>query len=68
MWHVWVEKRYRLGLVEKCVGQRPYRRPRHRRDYNIKTDLKEIVCERLDLIALPRDTKNWWDYVNLVMN
>jgi hypothetical protein len=63
MWHVFGEKRCRLGLEEKCVGQRPYGRPRLRRDYNIKTDLKEIVWERLDLIALARDTKNWWDFV-----
>jgi hypothetical protein len=30
------KKRYRLGVVQKFEGQRPYRRPTHRRDYNIK--------------------------------
>jgi hypothetical protein len=37
------EKRCRLGVVEKFKGQRQYRRPRCRREYNIKMDLKEIV-------------------------
>jgi len=34
------EKRCRLGVVQKFEGQRPYRRPRHRRNYNIENDLK----------------------------
>jgi hypothetical protein len=68
MWHVWGEKRCRLGMVEKSEGQRPYMRPRHRREYNIKIDLKEIVWEGLDWIAVTQDRNNWWDFVNLVMN
>jgi hypothetical protein len=32
MWHAWREKRCRLGVVQKFEGQRPYRRPRHRRE------------------------------------
>jgi hypothetical protein len=68
MWHVWGEKRCRLGMVEKCEGERPYRRPRHRRDYNIKTDLKKIVWEGLHWIAVAQDRDKWWAVVNLVMN
>jgi hypothetical protein len=62
------ENSCRLGLVEKSEGQRPHRRPRHRREYNIKIDLKEIVWEGLDWIAVAQDRNNWWAVVNLVMN
>jgi hypothetical protein len=48
MWHAWGEKRCRLGVVQKFEGQRPYRRPRHKREYNTKMDLKEISWEVLD--------------------
>jgi hypothetical protein len=68
MWHVWGKKMGRLGVVDKFEGQRPYRRPRHRRDYNIKMDLKEIVWENLDGTAVAQDRDKWWALVNLVMN
>jgi hypothetical protein len=68
MWHVCGEKRCRMGLMEKCEGERPYRGPRHRRDYNIKMVLMEIDWEGLDLIAVAQDRDNWWAVVNLVMN
>ena len=68
MWHIWGENRYRLGVVQKCEGHRPYRRPRYGRDYNIKVDLKEIRWDVLDWIALAQDRDKWWALVNLVMN
>jgi hypothetical protein len=68
MWHTWGENRYRLGVVQKFEGERPYRRPRHGRDYNIKVDLKEIRWDVLDWIALAQDRDRWWALVNLVMN
>jgi hypothetical protein len=42
-------------VVENFEVQKPYRRPRHRRDYDIGMDLKEIVWEGLDWIALSQD-------------
>jgi len=32
------------GLVGKPEGKRPLGKPRHRRDYNIKVDLRELGC------------------------
>jgi hypothetical protein len=43
--------------VEKFEGQRPYRRLRHRRNYNIKMELKEIVWEDLDCISVAQNRK-----------
>jgi len=68
MWHIWGENRYRLGVVQKFEGQRPYRRPWHGRVYNINVDLKEIRWDVLDWIALAQDRDKWWVLVNLVMN
>jgi hypothetical protein len=68
MWHVWGEKQCRLVLVEKFKGQRPYRRPRYRRDYNIKMDLKKRGWEGSDWIAVVQDRNNWLALVNPVMN
>jgi len=62
------EKSFRLGLVEKFKGQRPYGRPRCRRDYNCKMDLKEIVWEGLDWIALAYDRDKWRALMNSIMN
>ena len=67
-WQVWGEKRCRLGVMQKFEGQRPYRTPRRRRDYNIKMDLKERVWEGLDWIALAQDRNKWWVLVNMVTN
>jgi hypothetical protein len=62
------EKSCRLGLVQKFEGQRPYRRPTHRQNCNIKLDLKEISWEGWDWIALAQDRDKWWALVNVVMN
>jgi len=62
------KKRCRLGVVQQFEGQRPYRRTRHRRDYNIKMDPKEIIWEGLDWTALAQGRNKWWALVNLVMN
>jgi hypothetical protein len=62
------EKRCRLGVVQHFEGQKPYRRPRRRREYNIKMDHKQIIWEVLDWAALAQGRKNWWAVVNVVMN
>jgi hypothetical protein len=60
-------KWYRLGVMQKFEGQRPYRTPRGTKDYDIKMDLKERVWEGLDCIAVAQDRNNWWALANSVM-
>jgi len=68
MWQVWRGGKVQTGCGAKFEGQRSYRRPRYRRDYNIKMDPKEIIWEGLDWIALAQGRDKWWALVNLVMN
>jgi hypothetical protein len=39
-------------FVGKLEGKRPLRRPQHRWEDNIGTDLREVVCEVVDWIHL----------------
>jgi hypothetical protein len=55
-------------LVGKLEVKRPLRRPRHRRENNIKTDLREIGFEGVDWIHLPQDRYQWQAFVKMVMN
>jgi CRISPR/Cas system-associated protein Cas7 (RAMP superfamily) len=43
-------------------------RPRRRWDDNIKTDLQEVGCERMDWIDLAEDRERWRELVKAVMN
>jgi hypothetical protein len=63
------EKRntYRI-LVGKPEGKKPLGRPRHRWEYNIKMDLKEIGWSVMDWIHLAQDRDQWRALVNMVMN
>jgi len=54
--------------VEKPEGKRPLERPRSRWDDNIKIDLQEVGCGRMDWIELAQDKDRWWALVNAVMN
>ena len=45
---------YRV-LVGKSEGNRPLGRPRLRWDYNIKMNLQEVGCGRMDWIELAQD-------------
>jgi hypothetical protein len=60
MWHTWGEKRnaYRI-LVGKPEGKRPLGRPRHRREDNIKMDLREIGWGGMDCTNLVQDRSQW---------
>jgi hypothetical protein len=51
-----VERRgvYRV-LVGKPEGKRPLGRPRRRWEGNIKADIREVGCERMDWIELAQD-------------
>jgi hypothetical protein len=64
------------GGDEKCVqlllgkpeGKRPVRRLRHRREDNIKMDLREIGFGCVDWIHLAQDRDWWRALVNTEMN
>ena len=58
---------YRV-LVGKPEGKRPLGRPRHRREDNIKINLREVGCDPRDWIALAEDRDQWRAYVSAVMN
>jgi hypothetical protein len=58
---------YRV-LVGRPEGKRPLERPRHRREDNIKMDLREIGIDGANWIQLVQDRVQWWAFVNTVMN
>ena len=55
-------------LVGKHEGKRPFGRPRHRWEDNIKMDLQEVGCGGMDWIELAQDRDRWRALVNAVMN
>jgi hypothetical protein len=58
---------YRV-LVVKSEGKRPLRRPRHRLEDNIKTDVQEVGGEGMNWIDLSKNRDSWQAFVNTVMN
>ena len=55
-------------LVEKPEGKRPFRRPCHRWEDNIKMGLHDVGCEGMDLIDLAQDRNRWRALIKAVMN
>jgi len=55
-------------LVRRPKGKRPLGRPRHRWEYNIKIDLREIVINGANWIRLAQDRVQWRTFVSTVMN
>ena len=53
---------------EKLEGKRPLGRPTRRWEDNIKMDLREVVWDPGDWIALAEDRDQWRAYVRAVMN
>ena len=58
---------YRV-LVGKPEGKRPLGSPRRRWEDNIKMDLREVVCDPGDWMALAEDRDQWRAYLRAVMN
>ena len=55
-------------LVGKLEGKRPLGRPRRRWVDNIRMDLQEVGCGRVDWIGLAQDRDRWRTLVSAVMN
>jgi hypothetical protein len=55
-------------LVGKSEGKREVGRSKHRREDNIKVDIKEIGWGGTDWIDLAQDRDHWRALVNMVMN
>ena len=58
---------YRV-LVGNPEGKRPFGRPRHRWEDNIKMDLQEVGCRVVEWIEVAQDRDRWREFVNAVMN
>jgi hypothetical protein len=58
---------YRV-LVGKPEGRRPFGRPRHRWEDNIKLDLREVGWGGMDWIDLAQDVDRWRVLTTAVMN
>jgi len=58
---------YRV-LVGKPEGKRPFERPRHRWEDNMKMDIQEKECGGMDWIDLAQDRDRGRAIVNAVMS
>jgi hypothetical protein len=54
-------------LAGKPEGKRPLRRPRRRRNDNIRKDLREVGWECVDWINFAQDGDQWRAIVNIIM-
>jgi hypothetical protein len=55
-------------LVRKPEGNRPFGRPRHKWEGNIRMDLREIGWKVVDWVHLAQDRDQWQAFVNVIMN
>jgi hypothetical protein len=58
---------YRV-LVGRVKVKRQLGRPRHRWEYNIKIDLKDIGINGVNWIQLAQDRVQWQAFVSTLMN
>jgi hypothetical protein len=63
--HVAHEHRVLVEIPERKI---PPGRPRHRWEYNMNMDLKEVILCDIDWIDLAKDRDRWWVVVNVVIN
>jgi hypothetical protein len=69
--HVVHKEERRVGYrvpVEKLARRRPLGRPRHRLEYNIKMDLREVRLGDMFWIDLAQDRERWQAVLNVAMN
>ena len=52
----------------KPEGNRPFGRPKHRWEDNIKMDLQEVGCGDMDWIKPAQDRDRWRALLNIVTN
>jgi hypothetical protein len=57
---------YRV-LIGRPEGKRPLKRPKRRKEDNIKMDLREIGIDRVNWIRLAQDTVQWRAFVSTIM-
>ena len=57
-----------MVLAGQAEAKRPFVRPRHKWEDNIKTDLQEVGWGGMDWIELVQDRSRWRTLVNAVMN
>ena len=53
--------------VGKPAGKRPLGRHSCKWEDNVKMDLQEVECGRIDWIKLDQDTEKWWAHMNVVI-
>ena len=69
MWHVWETTEAHTGFLgARPEGTRPFGRPRHGWENNIKMDFQEVEREGVDWIDLTQDRDIYRFLVNAVMN
>jgi len=59
---------YIFMLHSSVEGKKQLRRPRHRREDNIRMGLREIGWEGVGWTHLAQEGDQWWVLVNTVMN
>jgi hypothetical protein len=62
------ERKVYKVLVGKPERKRPLERPRRRREYGIRMDLREIGLGSVDWIRLAQDRDRWRGVVSAVMD
>jgi hypothetical protein len=66
--HIWGRGEVHRILVGRPEGRRPFGRPRHRWEDNIKMDLQEVGWDGVARIDVTQDRDRWRAVVNAVMN
>jgi hypothetical protein len=65
--HMGEEKNMYKVLLGKPEGKRPLERPKHRREYGMRMDLREISWGSVERLQLAQDRDRWRSLVNTVI-
>jgi len=55
-------------LIGRTGGKRPFGRPRHRWEHNVRMYLRKIGWEVVDGMHLAQDRDQWWSLLNMALN